>query len=903
VKVFFRRAVHGGTKLLGLGLLSAFLAAQAATVARWDFNLLGDANPETGTWVAAAGSATSRTIGGVSEALGSVGGGATTDPETADNTQARMGRFPLRESANKTAGPEFRISTFGCERLRLSWDQYNSASASRYWRVQYTVDGRAWIDHTVITNTAAAAWQLRRRADFSSIAAANDNADFGIRLVSEFESTATGTEDAPAAYSAVREGASYSTAGTLWLDMVVLSGQVIGSPEHPPEISPIASQTVLTGSLLEPISFTISDPDTPLGDLRLTAECSRPQWITNIVFSGDGTNRALVLERDPGEAGEAEITVRVEDELGASAETVFTFRAAHPNRPPRITGLAEIEAARGTLELRAEFGVSDPDKPAVLAVRAEVSDTNLITRADVIRLEEAGRWQLLLEPTSGRVGEAAITVRASDGELESSARFAVKILPTNAIAAWQFDGTPEDADSATGTLESEADVEAAPAQILEAAHTFGTVGGGESTGQGSPDNSMLRLSSFPADGAGNKTAGIEIRASTAGHRAIAFVWDQYNSGSASRYLRVQYSTNGTDFHDHTVLANPTASRWLNRRVVSFEGIPGAENNANFAVRLVTEFESTASGAGKEGYAPVDESAAYSRSGTLWLDAITLAGELMPITNQPPQISAISDVFLPNTIPQYEIPFMAVDAETSPEKLVFSFEVERPDLLSGIEFGGEGANRWLAIKPAPCESGVTAVKIRAADEAGQWAETRFSLMINEIQASVFVRQIPSIAMRRNTFLGPIPLEIDWTSRECPELPEVWAGETDRLLFGDTGIAVDRNGTNWTITLKPLTNATGRTSVSLAASFKGTFQSMLIDVTVLPDEEPPFLRVVQRDGLLKLSWPSAASDWKLESAESLPAGAWQPVMNQLESANEEFTVTLEPSGGRLFFRLRK
>ena len=61
------------------------------------------------------------------------------------------------------------------------------------------------------------------------LAGADDNPNFGIRLVAAFESEA--------GYVAVSDGANYSTIGTLWLDMIGFTGEpVTAGPELPPQV-------------------------------------------------------------------------------------------------------------------------------------------------------------------------------------------------------------------------------------------------------------------------------------------------------------------------------------------------------------------------------------------------------------------------------------------------------------------------------------------------------------------------------------------------------------------------------------------------------------------------------------------------------------------------------------------
>ena len=63
---------------------------------------------------------------------------------------------------------------------------------------------------------------------------------------------------------------------------------------------------------------------------------------------------------------------------------------------------------------------------------------------------------------------------------------------------------------------------------------------------------------------------------------------------------------------------------------SFSGIAGANNNPNFAVRLVAEFVGTATGQDipNDNYIGARSStpAAYGTAGTLWLDMVKFTGE-------------------------------------------------------------------------------------------------------------------------------------------------------------------------------------------------------------------------------------------------------------------------------------
>src|SRR5262245_39365988 len=65
----------------------------------------------------------------------------------------------------------------------------------------------------------------------------------------------------------------------------------------------------------------------------------------------------------------------------------------------------------------------------------------------------------------------------------------------------------------------------------------------------STGNSGWSISSYPTQGTGNKREGVQFNVSTAGKQNIVLRWDQRVSPTASRYSRLQYSTNRVDFID------------------------------------------------------------------------------------------------------------------------------------------------------------------------------------------------------------------------------------------------------------------------------------------------------------------------------------------------------------------
>ena len=522
------------TLLAILAISWAFhLSVSAAAFVSWNFNsTVPDNDPATGVLSPAIGEGEISFIGGSTNLLGEVGGGSPSDPEVNDNTQMRVTRPPAQGTNNKGAGIQLQFNSRGYEDIRLSWAQYNSATASRYWRVLSGTNEVDWTEHNVVTQMNSGTW-LQHSVNFQEFPALNDAETVFIRIVSEFESTATGS--GLAEYRAIRDESTYSTAGSWWIDSLTVSGRAIGISNQPPVISELTDITLFQGKRSDTISFSILDAETTAENLSLSVVISPSDSLTNVVIGGTGSERTI---RFYGAlVGEALVTIRAEDEEWNATEANF-----------KVSVIPEA-----------------------------------------------------VEPTLAPV-----------------------------FVHWNFNGAESDGAPDTGAIIPIGG--AGDLRVIDVtSQTFGTVGQARTSDPDEFDNSMLRLSGFPAQGTADKSAGIEVLASTAGLRRIGLMWDQYNSATASRYLAVQYTTNGVDFVDHAIVLNASSSTWIRARKVSLENVPDAEDNPNFGVRIVSTFGPTG------GYEAVGSSSSYGTTGTLWLDMVALTGE--PITtNSTPVLS-------------------------------------------------------------------------------------------------------------------------------------------------------------------------------------------------------------------------------------------------------------------------
>lgn len=199
-------------RLLALAAAAACsLQAHADIVALWDYNAATPTTKHTqsanGASFAAVGGVVTSFSGGVSgQALGTA-------------TYAAQG------TGNLTRGVQYMVDTSGFTDLVLTFAQRNSATASAWTTLLYTVDGSTWLNATSFQMPAASSTSFVSGItfNFSGIALANDNPDFGIQLLASFAPNTS-------AYLATGTGATYGTGGTLRYDNVLFSGTAIADP-------------------------------------------------------------------------------------------------------------------------------------------------------------------------------------------------------------------------------------------------------------------------------------------------------------------------------------------------------------------------------------------------------------------------------------------------------------------------------------------------------------------------------------------------------------------------------------------------------------------------------------------------------------------------------------------------
>ncbi len=220
--------------------LSALIAAtaQGAVVTQWNFDS-SSANASTGEGTASLIGGTTATF-----ATGSGGTGFGWNTST----------YKAQGTGSGEAGVQFLASTAqgsGYEAISLTFDHRSSGTNSRWAQVDYTLDGGAtWVTNFWNNNGGLSPHDTfySFTVDFSSVSGANNNAGFGVRVVSifsplAFNQNATLSYGANEAYMRANSGATYApipststsssnygASGTWRFDNVTVNGTAIPAP-------------------------------------------------------------------------------------------------------------------------------------------------------------------------------------------------------------------------------------------------------------------------------------------------------------------------------------------------------------------------------------------------------------------------------------------------------------------------------------------------------------------------------------------------------------------------------------------------------------------------------------------------------------------------------------------------
>ena len=209
---------------------------------------------------------------------------------------------------------------------------------------------------------------------------------------------------------------------------------------QPPTIAPIAAQSTPEDTARD-IAVTLSDADTPLDTLVVTATSSNTTLVANasLVVAGTGTNRTLTATPAANQSGTTTITVVVNDGA-ASAQTSFVLTVNAVDDPPTFApGVPSTISTVIDTATTFQVTVNDPDTTgSTLTLTATTTTAALIansglTVTPVSSTATSRTFSVTVLPKTGATGVGGLALLGED--LTSSVGRAVQVTVTATPAA------------------------------------------------------------------------------------------------------------------------------------------------------------------------------------------------------------------------------------------------------------------------------------------------------------------------------------------------------------------------------------------------------------------------------------------------------------------------------------
>lgn len=381
------------------------------------------------------------------------------------------------------------------------------------------------------------------------------------------------------------------------------------------------------------------------------------------------------------------------------------------------------------------------------------------------------------------------------------------------IVQWDFNSAPPDTTVATG--------QNLPSVGIGNAALVGGVSGTFAAGSGNdpaPDNSGWTTAGYPTAAAGNKSAGVEFRASTRGYTNIAISWEQRASASASRLARLQWSANGIEFTDGPVI-QLLSNNTFYAQTVSLAGAAAANDNPAFAFRIVTEFERTATGAGADAYVtPLGGS--YSGSGTLRFDLVRIDGQPIRPDNRPPVIEPVPDLQTIENVPITGYPLQIGDDATPVDEIVIRAVSSNTNLFRAgdVQIIGSGARREMTLTPRDGEYGQSRITLTASDAESLTSAVSFMVTVAPRNAPPSIAPIAHQRQVMGIPGGPVPVLV--ADAETPaEVLRVTATSSNPTLIPAEGLVLGGTGEARSLRLQPRAGVAGTARIAVRVEDAG------------------------------------------------------------------------------------
>jgi uncharacterized repeat protein (TIGR01451 family) len=237
-------------------------------------------------------------------------------------------------------------------------------------------------------------------------------------------------------------------------------------------------------------------------------------------------------------------------------------------------------------------------------------------------------------------------------------------------------------------------------------------------------------------------------------------------------------------------------------------------------------------------------------GTIHTNTATVASvtpDPAPLTNSvsamttvdgKPTISDITNQVIDEDSATTALPFTIGDVETAPASLTVSASSSDQTLVpdANIVIGGTGANRTITVTPAANRNGGAIITVTVRDGLLSTTTETFTVTVNPVNDAPTIGTITNQSSDANATVGPLLFTVDDIDNLAADLT-LSGTSSNQTLVANAGITFGGSGANRTITITPLADQGGQTTITVTVSDGVATASTSFVLTVTPPPTTP------------------------------------------------------------------
>ena len=628
----------------------------------------------------------------------------------------------------------------------------------------------------------------------------------------------------------------------------------VSAVNDPPVVSSISAQTILEDTATGPLTWMVDDPETPASALTVTASSSNPSLVSpaNVVPSGTGINRTVVVTPLANQFGTATITLTVTDGGGATTNSSFLLTVTAVNDSPTLNPLTNLtltaNAGLQTVPLSG-LGVGAANESQSLTLTATSSQPGLIPHPTVNYTPGSTTGTLTFTPVAGASGVATVTVIANDGGGGSSTvtrTFTVTVTAVSgppSISNVPNQTTLEDTPIAVPFTVS--DTETDPLRLTV---TFG-----------SSNPALVPTANITLHGAGSeRLVLLKPNPDLWGATTITLTVSDGTGTASDTFVLTVVPVNDPPTLDS--LADLSRSQGFGNFTVGLLGVgSGATNELQTCTITAASSDPSLVVVGTLNYTPgaTSGSVQLKKGATLTGAArisvtvndggtsnnnITTRSFMVyvkPTANLAPTISALTARTIQEDTSTGPVAFTIGDSQTPADQLILTAESLDPVLFppANVVLGGTGTSRTITVTPAPNQYGSNNIKISLRDSAYGFLYVNYPITVTPVNDAPTISVINNQTNTSGTPTGLIPFVVNDPETAAGSLA-VSATSANQTLVPNANILLGGSGTNWALRLTSVAGQVGNATIVTArdASLTST-QTFVLAVTAA--NTPPTL----------------------------------------------------------------